>query len=811
MASTPRSSPRGSPITVPNASPKSTSSAASFLTSITRCLDSARSVDNDVLDDVDDDASRPNLKWGPSGSFDDSHCQPNFNSSILLRPLTLKSKLLQASPKASPEAPNKQHQPQHSSSSHSNRTDPTAPITTSTQHKSLQQQQKQLSLKTGMSMNSPSTPSNSLHNNNNSSHCHTTTTASDRATTLGSGSHFWNFHVRSADSTESGSHGHHRALFAEAQRHDRDYENSHALPATNVSALNNSQSSHPNSSNDNNNHKNNNENNKSDNESTVSPKSSPTSLLLSQSAKAAAEAAASILTMMESISTQVGTHVAKATDRYVNMGGVSAVAFCGSPRGSPRASPSPEDEEEAEARKRMEGIPEEDHYVVAENNNNNGDSNNHNDMEDAWDTYFCVNKNDCTFQEFDYNAFRESKDKDSVGNKDDLNQESYSKSLPSNQEHRSLHHNNTAATEEPDPKGYEIRLKSTFSQQQMKTQRQRDAFPNLPEKDNRGCTMLPPTSSATPSAFGRTHPNTTLQKLPQHQQPTPNHHVYTPSSTAAAPSAQTLPLEYLSIPKAETNNNDTNSNIERTTSEVSELTMRSHSERYHRYSSDSRRMAYYAVGKIDENDDGRGSGGNRRCYFTGIVIQYGIPFYAGSVQQGPRTLVVFCHPSALGLPSLQLHPLNNYSKADRDRYLQSLPEPDAKLLEEMKRRFPDPFDTLPVQVRSPNYWRLFVKFCYFSGLPIAEGEMHYQVKSSVIAFRSNINISKDPTNQNKQEEISLSHEVMEAVNGEESAEILRLPNQKTFDYLRRQYSQQSAKLNDEVFDRKSWVRVRAEV
>jgi hypothetical protein len=60
-------------------------------------------------------------------------------------------------------------------------------------------------------------------------------------------------------------------------------------------------------------------------------------------------------------------------------------------------------------------------------------------------------------------------------------------------------------------------------------------------------------------------------------------------------------------------------------------------------------------------------------------------------------------------------------------------------------------------------------------------------------------------------EISLSQDVMEAVNGEESAEILRLPNQKTFDYLRRQYSQQSVKLNEEVFDRKCWEMVMPEI
>lgn len=84
--------------------------------------------------------------------------------------------------------------------------------------------------------------------------------------------------------------------------------------------------------------------------------------------------------------------------------------------------------------------------------------------------------------------------------------------------------------------------------------------------------------------------------------------------------------------------------------------------------------------------------------------------------------------------------------------------------------------------------------------------MHYRVKSNVAIFP---NSNEDM--QNRQQEISLSQEVMEAVNGEESAEILRLPNQKTFDYLRRQYAQQSVKLNDEVFDRKSWEMVMPEV
>ncbi len=50
-----------------------------------------------------------------------------------------------------------------------------------------------------------------------------------------------------------------------------------------------------------------------------------------------------------------------------------------------------------------------------------------------------------------------------------------------------------------------------------------------------------------------------------------------------------------------------------------------------------------------------------------------------------------------------------------------------------------------------------------------------------------------------------------AVNGELSAELLRLPNQKVFDYLKRQYSQQSSKLTEEVFHRTSWEMVMPEV
>ena len=122
----------------------------------------------------------------------------------------------------------------------------------------------------------------------------------------------------------------------------------------------------------------------------------------------------------------------------------------------------------------------------------------------------------------------------------------------------------------------------------------------------------------------------------------------------------------------------------------------------------------------------------------------------------PHTMV-FCLPSTLDLPKGHDAVLDYDSTAadeafDRERYLELLPEPDASLLEEMSRRYPAPFDTLPVQVRSPHCWRLFVKFCFFSGLPIAEGEMHYRARRSAktTAF---------PPDEG--EEIALSHEVME--------------------------------------------------
>jgi len=355
---------------------------------------------------------------------------------------------------------------------------------------------------------------------------------------------------------------------------------------------------------------------------------------------------------------------------------------------------------------------------------------------------------------------------------------------------------------------------------------------------------------------------------------------------------------------------EVNSDMAELERSISELTMRSSyaagSESLNKIP-DNRRMAYYAVGKHHRQS---GRGGNRRCYFTGKLILGGAPFYAGSVQQGLRTLVVFCLPSALGLPekdammkgkqnsnsllsavmgsvvptsmsvasgsspvpspsalaALHHPPTREQSRAssknssivfdyqnrlgsaprggasssgmgshkryyngaasvasksmsrlsslddlslsidgdldpnwglDRDYLLSVLPEASGDLLKEMSRIYPEQFETLPVQVRDAKKWKLYVKFCFFSGLPIAEGEMHYKVRDEI-------------ADQVYGEEIILSHEVMEAVNGE-SAEMLTLPNQKAFRYLRKHYAQQCSKLDERVFRRNCWERVAPEV
>ena len=294
---------------------------------------------------------------------------------------------------------------------------------------------------------------------------------------------------------------------------------------------------------------------------------------------------------------------------------------------------------------------------------------------------------------------------------------------------------------------------------------------------------------------------------------------------------------------------------------ISELTMKSCLGEICEEISSSRRMAYYAVGRHPSKEKSNSGGGNRRCYFTGGLIRGGQPFYAGSVQQGLRTLVVFCLPKALGLPrredvervavmdqqAMEVKTCaSNISQKSRkshksqiSRYssiwsdgaameslmtenweedengnlcetmnaewlLQALPEPKPELMQEMERRYPDQFETLPQQVRNHTCWRLYMKFCFFSGLPIADGELYYKVADKITAklskqlYRAGI------------DEIILSHEVMEAVHGQ-SSEIISLPTKKTFRYLNQHYQQQCTKLNDKVFKRTSWEKVMPEV
>ncbi|KAL3928115.1 MAG: hypothetical protein SGBAC_012786 [Bacillariaceae sp.] len=273
---------------------------------------------------------------------------------------------------------------------------------------------------------------------------------------------------------------------------------------------------------------------------------------------------------------------------------------------------------------------------------------------------------------------------------------------------------------------------------------------------------------------------------------------------------------------------------------VSELTMRSSYARVHAPIPAQRRMAYYAVGKHNSSKKQQ-NGGNRRCYYSGKLIMGDNPFYAGCVKQGLRTLVVFCLPSVLGLPKKQeIKPerkpsfvksmmsrsssrlssatsttapesasflsadgeeddaFDINSRLDKDYLLAVLPEPSSELLVLMQQKFPSEYRTLPDQVRKPESWRLYIQFCYFSGLPIAEGECYYKIKSEV---------SKQDFGEDS---IILCHDIMQAVNGS-SSDMVRLPNLKTFQYLKRHYPQQSEKLPASVFDRSSWEVVLPEI
>ena len=95
-------------------------------------------------------------------------------------------------------------------------------------------------------------------------------------------------------------------------------------------------------------------------------------------------------------------------------------------------------------------------------------------------------------------------------------------------------------------------------------------------------------------------------------------------------------------------------------------------------------------------------------------------------------------------------------------------------------------------------------FCFFSGLPIADGEMYYKVIDK-ISTKLRKHLRRLGIHQ-----IILSHEVVESVHGD-SAEILNLPTKKTFQYLQENYPQQCAKLNDRVFKRTNWEKIMPEV
>ena len=411
-----------------------------------------------------------------------------------------------------------------------------------------------------------------------------------------------------------------------------------------------------------------------------------------------------------------------------------------------------------------------------------------------------------------------------------------------------------------------------------------------------------------------------------------------PNDAATNPVQETLPNHEIGVTAATTTMGVTTGTVPVVSFEVrpeealelersiSELTMRSSyaaTDSALQKIPENRRMAYYAVGKHHRQS---GRGGNRRCYFSGKLILGGTPFYAGSVLQGLRTLVVFCLPSSVGLPdkeslallNLPRHPqqslanrsdshstgtntlrglrllksatngsgskqstpsyishytqhsnnlgagaslagstikssgiLSNRSSnrslqqnqhrsngtnnsninsgasiagsksmmsrlsslddlslsvegdldpnwsLDRDMLLKILPPASPDLLKAMSTLYPEQFETLPVQVRDAKQWKLFVKFCFFSGLPISDGEMHYKVRDDI-------------AEQVYGEEIVLSHDVMEASTGA-SAEILTLPNRTVIRYLRKHYAQQCSKLDDRVFQRASWERVAPEV
>ena len=230
---------------------------------------------------------------------------------------------------------------------------------------------------------------------------------------------------------------------------------------------------------------------------------------------------------------------------------------------------------------------------------------------------------------------------------------------------------------------------------------------------------------------------------------------------------------------------------------VSELTMHSHGDAYLKFLTAKnihvqRRMAYYAVGDPNPTNtwnQTKQNNPNRRCYFTGRDILPKQPFFAGILHHDLRSLVVFCLPSSL-----------DYDNTNNPESLTNISE--ETLIHDIQKRYPQQFASLPIPMQTPSTsnescWKLYVKFCFFSGLPIAEGEMHYRVQDSQHCLVQTSNDDDDSS-------IYLSHELIVSINGEQSADIIRLPNKKTFAHLKTHYQQQSTKLKEQVFCRDSW-------
>ena len=269
------------------------------------------------------------------------------------------------------------------------------------------------------------------------------------------------------------------------------------------------------------------------------------------SAKAAADAVIGLISKAENfITTSTGISPS------------SGSGFC-SPRNSPNA---------------MEGIPEGDDEHTDTNTNG-----------------LCGNDNHCfEFEDFGFNAFQDNDDDDDDTNKKNQQQQQQqqqqqrsSMNIVATSERGGPSQTVTSIPSEQQNKGYEIRLKSTFSQ----IKAQEDAAKSIDQRKQQPL-----------GAFGRTHPN--YKKSISHPsdnssnnnaKPQKSQHIFNDvpqGSSRALPDG--LPFKELSVPRE----------IEHS---VSELTMRSHGafER-HKYTSDSRRMAYYAVGRTT-GDDGNAS------------------------------------------------------------------------------------------------------------------------------------------------------------------------------------------------------------